>query len=62
MAQQEIRIKGEAVLVGDLLLVDLGVVAGQAAQDDAAAHVDADRGAGGVVLGHRVGGHEVHGA
>ena len=54
--------EGEAVLVGDPLLVDLGVVAGEVTQDDAAAHVDADGGAGGVVLGDRVGGHQVHGA
>ena len=36
--------EGEAVLVGDPLLVDLGVVAGQAAHHLAAAVVDADRG------------------
>ena len=54
--------EGETVLVGDPLLVDLGVVAGQVAQDDAAAHVDADGRAGGVVLGDGVGGDQVHGA
>ena len=34
--------EAEPVLVGDPLLVDLGVVARQAAQHDTAAHIDAD--------------------
>ena len=45
----------EAVLVGDPLLVDLGVVAGQAAHHLAAPVVHPDRGAAGVVLGDRRG-------
>ena len=53
--------EGEAVLVRDPLLVDRRVVAGHAAQDHATARVHADGGAGGVVLGDRVGGHQVHG-
>ncbi len=43
----------EAVLVGDPLLVDLGVVTGEAAHHLAAAVVDPDRRAAGVVLGDR---------
>src|SRR5690606_2589528 len=39
----------ETVLVGDPLLVDLRVVAGEATHDLPATVVDADRGAGGVV-------------
>src|SRR5690606_20161231 len=52
----------EAVLVGDPLLVDLRVVAGEATHDLAAAVVDADRGAARVVLGDRRGRDQVEGA
>ena len=51
--------EGEAVLIGDPLFVDLGVVAAHATHDHAAAHVLADRGARRVVLGHGGRRHEV---
>ena len=53
--------EGEAVLIGDPLFVDLGVVAAHATHDLAAAHVLADRGARRVVLGHGGRRHEVEG-
>ena len=53
--------EGEAVLVGDPLFVDLGVVAAHATHDLAAAHVLTDRGARRVVLGHGRRRHEVEG-
>ena len=49
------RSEGEPVLVGDPLLVDLGVVAGQPAHHLAAPVVDPDGRAAGVVLGDRRG-------
>ena len=52
----------EAVLVADPLLVDLGVVAGEATHHLAATVVDADRGTAGVVLGDTRRGDEVEGA
>ena len=55
-------VEGEAVLVGDPLLVDLGVVAGEAAHHLAAPVVHADRGTTGVVLGDRRRGDQVEGA
>ena len=53
--------EGEAVLVGDPLFVDLGVVAAHATHDLAAAHILADRTARRVVLGHGRRRHEVEG-
>ena len=53
--------EGEAVLVGDPLFVDLGVVAAHATHDLAAAHVLTDRGARRVVLSHGRRRHEVEG-
>ena len=53
--------EAEAVLVGDPLLVDLRVVAGETTHDLAAAVVDADRGAAGVVLGDARGRDQVEG-
>ena len=54
--------EGEAVLVGDPLLVDLGVVAREAAHHLAAAVVDADRRTARVVLGDGRRRDEVEGA
>ena len=53
--------EGEAVLVGDPLFVDLGVVAAHATHDLAAAHVLTDRRARRVVFGHGRRRHEVEG-
>ena len=54
-------VEREPVLVGDPLLVDLGVVAGETAHHLAAPVVDADRRAARVVLGHRGRGDQVEG-
>ena len=53
--------EGEAILVGDPLFVDLGVVAAHATHDLAAAHVLTDRGTRRVVLGHGRRRHKVEG-
>jgi hypothetical protein len=54
--------EGEAVLVGDPLLVDLGVVARKAAHHLAASVVDTDGGSARVVLRDRGAGDQVEGA
>jgi len=52
----------EAILIGDPLLVDVGIVPRQASHDDAASMIDPDRRTAGVMLGNGRRGNQIEGS